>query len=219
MDLETESVLLPQIAEESLAVAIADAVRALNRKVSNKIAKTTLLVASSSSLDEDALLDQLREATLDHLLEHHFAAQTDFMGEDWAQAIREDIVRYCQDERMSALDRFGAAADACRVREMHGGVPVEIAWIEPDERLGSAYPALLELVKQLHTLPFELNGGAVALGLMSCLIMLTDKARAGSAFLQPSKGCTMLVRYPAGSSQATRLDSRDDGGQLDSGIR
>ena len=37
--------------------------------------------------------------------------------------------------------------------------------------------------------------------------------------LQPSKGCTMLLKYPRGSGQASRTDSREDGGAQDSGIR
>ena len=37
--------------------------------------------------------------------------------------------------------------------------------------------------------------------------------------LEPSKGCTMLLHYPAGSSQMTRVDSFDDGSDFDSGIR
>lgn len=39
------------------------------------------------------------------------------------------------------------------------------------------------------------------------------------SLLEPSKGCTMLLHYPEGSSQMSRIDSRDDGSDLDSGIR
>jgi hypothetical protein len=37
--------------------------------------------------------------------------------------------------------------------------------------------------------------------------------------LEPSKGCTMLLHFPEGASQMARVDSRDDGSDLDSGIR
>ena len=37
--------------------------------------------------------------------------------------------------------------------------------------------------------------------------------------LEAAKGCTMLLHYPEGASQMSRMDSRDDGSDLDSGIR
>lgn len=37
--------------------------------------------------------------------------------------------------------------------------------------------------------------------------------------LTPSKGCTMLLYFPKDSQQTARYDSRDDGSDLDSGIR
>jgi hypothetical protein len=37
--------------------------------------------------------------------------------------------------------------------------------------------------------------------------------------LERAKGCTMLLHYPEGASQIPRMDSRDDGSDLDSGIR
>ena len=39
------------------------------------------------------------------------------------------------------------------------------------------------------------------------------------SLLVPSKGCTMLLYFPEGSQQTSRFDSRDDGTDLDSGIR
>lgn len=50
---------------------------------------------------------------------------------------------------------------------------------------------------------------------------VTVKAGAATPLrlLEPAKGCTMLLHYPQGASQMARIDSRDDGSDLDSGIR
>jgi hypothetical protein len=57
-----------------------------------------------------------------------------------------------------------------------------MAWIECDDIVES-YPALGELVQQLHALPYEINAKS------NCALRL----------LQPALGCTMIVHFSAGN--------------------
>jgi hypothetical protein len=59
-----------------------------------------------------------------------------------------------------------------------------MAWIECDDIVES-YPALGELVQQLHALPYEINAKS------NCALRL----------LQPALGCTMVVHFSAGILQ------------------
>lgn len=65
-----------------------------------------------------------------------------FLGEDWVDVLLEDSIRF---QVTGALSVGG-------VEREHG----EMAWIEPDQ-IESNYPALHELLVDLHALPFELN--------------------------------------------------------------
>lgn len=122
-----------------------------------------------------------------------------------------------------------------------------MCWIEPSKTLSETYAALAELITQVHALPFELNckhstNLYMKCGITYCVVdstmslfippyftrvlnllytLYSVKGKDGSrlSLLEPSKGCTMLLHYPQGSSQMSRIDSRDDGSDLDSGIR
>ncbi len=169
MDPETESVLLPQIAQEALANGILEAVRNLNRKVSSTIAKLTLKEASPEDFQGD--LDQLDNQVVKDLFStEQLGVQTEFMGPEWADAILVDIERYCRDENLTAVDKLGCAVVEERVVQLSDDddqpsavlAPSFMSWVELGPALTSTYPALAELVQQMHKLPHELNGEADA---------------------------------------------------------
>jgi hypothetical protein len=158
MDEQTEIFLVPQIALEALANGIVTSVRNLNRKASNLAAKLTLSVASTSS--EKADFDQLEDSVVNAFIsgEKH-SVQCGFLGKDWSNLIFNDTERYFRDETASDVDKFGAVCtDLVRDTSL---VSARMCWIEPGEGLSSKYPAISELVSQLHALPYELNGASV----------------------------------------------------------
>jgi len=196
MDQQTEDALIPHIALEALAKGIIEAVRALNRRVTAAKAKASQSVALTPPASAPPVQEmaQLAPSAVSSLLAspQGWAVQNDFMGEEWVPLLRSDIQRFVESEKMSA------ATPVCE----HSAA--RMAWVHPDEALKERYPALAELLQQLHQLPFELNHRAPAAPL---------------ELLEPAPGCTLLLRFPRGASQAARLDSRCDGSHLDSGIR
>ncbi len=158
MDEKTELMLIPQISQEALANGVVEAVRVLNIKVSNTTAKLSLSVASLES--EQALRDQLDNSLLDMIFNFPgHAEQHQYMGSEWADAIASDLGRYCSTETMSDVNSSGGVflppVSACGVQT---AATTRMAWIESDEGLHNKYPAVAELLNQLHALPFELNG-------------------------------------------------------------
>ncbi|KAJ1424054.1 hypothetical protein B484DRAFT_451671 [Ochromonadaceae sp. CCMP2298] len=209
MDETTEFVLLPQIGQEALAKGIIEAVRRLSRRVSQMSAKVSQAFASPTA--PQAELDQLDDEVVGALAgRSRVGVQDEFLGEHWALLIRTDIHRYIANEKLTVLNRdggvsvAGAGAGAAGVGAASSS-SARMCWIEPSAQLSDQYAAIAELIEKMHALPFELNrkwDGVSQLKL-----------------LEPAKGCTMLLHYPAGSSQMPRMDSRDDGSDLDSGIR
>jgi hypothetical protein len=222
MDETTETVLLPQIGQEAMAKGIIEAVRRLSRRVSQMSAKISQAFASPTG--SQAELDQLDDEVLGALVGRcRVGVQDEYLGEHWARLIRQDIHRYIANEKLTVLNRDGGVSVAGSGSGLGssgagagaGGAGVGAAsssssharmcWIEPSAALADQYAAIAELIEKMHALPFELNrkwDGVSTLKL-----------------LEPAKGCTMLLYYPAGSSQMPRMDSRDDGSDLDSGIR
>lgn len=181
MDEATEKALIPQIAQEALAQGIIECVRSLSRKVSQISAKMTLNVASITS--EKAQLDQLEEEVVHNLIidfDKMYGVQCDYMGHEWAQLIRKDIIRFMEIEKMTLMSNNGTVVTKANISrtKLKKGPPTSstdsdsiddiattshqqkasMCWIESNNSmLSGKYPALLELVSQLHALPFELN--------------------------------------------------------------
>eukprot|EP01034_Spumella_vulgaris_P024457 gene24457-30808_t len=164
-------------------------------------AKLTLSTASITS--EQASFDQLSDSVVYDLSDgKKHSAQQDYLGREWSTLISTDIARYFRDEITTDVDKFGrVCTDVVRDASL---VSARMCWIESGEQLAKSYPAISELVDQMHALPYELNA------------KLLDRFM---PLLEPSRGCTMLVHYPRGAEQASRVDSRADGGSGDSGIR
>eukprot|EP00600_Ochromonadales_sp_CCMP1393_P000822 CAMPEP_0174983050 /NCGR_PEP_ID=MMETSP0004_2-20121128/16897_1 /TAXON_ID=420556 /ORGANISM="Ochromonas sp., Strain CCMP1393" /LENGTH=447 /DNA_ID=CAMNT_0016235197 /DNA_START=254 /DNA_END=1597 /DNA_ORIENTATION=- len=204
MDETTESVLLPQIGQEALAKGIIEGVRRLSRRVSQMSARINQVIASPSS--QQASMDQIDDEVLQSLLGGtRVGIQREYLGEEWSNLIRNDILRYIRNEKMTVVNKDGGVApsgDASKARQQEA---TQMCWIESSSALVEQYPAVTQLIKHVHALPYELN--------------LKWGTTGPVQLLEPAKGCTMLLYYPRGSSQMPRVDSRDDGSDLDSGIR
>lgn len=157
MDDATEGVLLPQIAQEALSKGIIEAVRKLNLKVSGTIAKIARPIASPES--EQAQRNQLDDEVIEHYLNHRFAIQQEYVGDDWCPVICNDLKRFIAHEKMSRINDKGEVVVKdvdSRVEEL---IPcISMAWVEKDDRIKEVYPALHELIDQIHSLPYEFNG-------------------------------------------------------------
>lgn len=177
MDETTENVLLPQIGQEALAkgtsrsslsmfpftvvttvivldrAGIIEAVRKLSRKVSQMSAKINQNIASPTA--PQATQDQLDDECVGQLFgEVKVGVQREFFGDDWTRVLRNDILRYVRNEKMTVLNRDGGVNSGSAV------VPANLArmcWIEPSATLTEQYAGLAEVISQLHALPYELN--------------------------------------------------------------
>ena len=230
MDATSEAILVPQIVEEAFARDIVETVRNLGKKVSGLNAKVSLSLALPS--EDEASWDQIEMEVSCALgsKENALGVQPDFLGDEWAALVMEDVKRYVRDEKMSDMNTCNSltlpttpidldstisppqppnniattSSGSCYTdtnnSQQSRSSSARMAWVESDDLTGS-YPALTELVQQLHALPYEINAKS------DCALRL----------LRPSRGCTMLVYYPEGSQQAMRLDNRE--GEFDSGIR
>ena len=178
MDPATETVLIPQIAQETFARAVVDIVRNLSKRASNLNARLNLSVASPQV--SQASLDQLDDHIFEYLInEDASAVQDTFLGEDWARLVLSDVVRYAKTEKMTDMSFLPHVSTLPRYEEIQEQATppasqesmndkVRIAWIESKET-AVMYPALSEAIRNLHSLPYEINGTMVA----SLLFILT----------------------------------------------
>jgi hypothetical protein len=160
MDEMTEKMLTPQIAQEALAKGIVETVRTLTRVISAVSAKFSDEFASTSA--PEASYDQIDVNISETLLGvQKFVAQPEFLGSEWSNLVARDLRRYVRVEKMSSLDSSGRpniSADAAVEEIMSESSGPQVAWIDESEYLSETYPALAEVLKQLHALPYELNG-------------------------------------------------------------
>jgi len=156
MDEVTENVLLPQIGQEALSKGIIEAVRKLSRRVSQMSAKISQAIALPTA--PQAELDQLDEDVVSGLFgDVKVGVQREFLGEEWTYLIRNDIVRYMRNEKMSVLNPDGAVKVEGKGSSVVPAHLTRMCWIEPSKTLTESYAALAELITQVHALPFELN--------------------------------------------------------------
>jgi hypothetical protein len=204
MDAATQTVLIPQIAQETFARAVVDIVKNLSKRASNINAQQLCLASPHTP---QAALEQLDDNIFECLLKDECAVQDVFLGEDWANLVREDVIRYAKQEKMTDISflphvapitRYGAQedeyisspADCDSIDDETGGntplhpqsTPTQnrrhhlssstsdaavaalmqsdkarMAWIEPKDTV-AMYPALAEAIRNLHSLPYEING-------------------------------------------------------------
>jgi hypothetical protein len=176
MDTATETVLIPQIAQETFARAVVDIVRNLSKRASNLNARLNLNIASPHVAQ--ASLDQLDDHIFEYLVnEEASAVQDTFLGEDWAGLVLSDVIRYAKTEKMTDMSFLPHVSTLPRYEELQGqerteppppasqpstNDQVRIAWIESKET-AVLYPALSEAIRNLHSLPYEINGTSAPL--------------------------------------------------------
>ena len=172
MDRTTEAVLIPQIVSESFAKAVVDTVKAMNQEASAAYAKYCLEIASADG--EQAEMDQLEESVVNDIIGGDgVGIQDEYLGPEWSELVRADIIRFAKTERMTeqSFDGVTVAAAVARSGDDRdaavSSVPSRMAWIEP-EAVATNYPALTEAIKCLHALPYELNGSELSFFLSSC---------------------------------------------------
>ncbi|CAM9957946.1 unnamed protein product, partial [Choristocarpus tenellus] len=107
-----------------------------------------------------------------------------FLGEGWAAIVLNDCLRLASGSRLTERLPAAGVSGCCRGEE--------VAWVEPGE-LEEAYPAMFELVTNLHALPFELN------------------CKAGLRLSRPFRASTMVLRLRDGCGIPLRLDSLASG--------
>lgn len=164
MDFTTESILIPQIVEEAMARDIVETVRNLSKRVSGLNAKVSLAIAMPT--EEEASWDQIGMQVSRALGSSDCAlgVQQDFLGSEWSSLVLDDVIRFVADEKMVEMSN-GSSVLTCPYNgtnssssERHGEMTgSRMAWIEEDA-IAESYPALGELLQQLHALPYEING-------------------------------------------------------------
>ena len=165
MDYTTEAILIPQIVEEAMARDIVETVRNLSKRVSGLNAKVSLALAMPT--EEEASWDQIGLQVSGALgsSECALGVQQDFLGSEWSSLVLEDVKRFVADEKMAEMSH-GSSVLTCPFNEADSSSseirPPDVsvsrmAWIEEDA-IAESYPALGELLQQLHALPYEING-------------------------------------------------------------
>lgn len=198
MDPATETVLIPQIAQETFARAVVDIVRNLSKRASNLNARLNLSVASPQV--SQASLDQLDDHIFEYLInEDASAVQDTFLGEDWARLVLSDVVRYAKTEKMTDMSFLPHVSTLPRYEEIQEQATpppasqesmndkVRIAWIESKET-AVMYPALSEAIRNLHSLPYEINGTMTA-----SLFILTVRSK--NKYCLESVGASSRLHY------------------------
>lgn len=136
--------LIPQIAQEALAKGIIESVKALSRR--STLIKAKIILPEARDPSHLSLpLYRLPTVAID---DQFVAVQENFLGNELAVLIRQDILRFSVSEKMTPITR-----DSSNL----GIDKPTMAWIDPGEKMQENYPALSELIEQLHLLPYELN--------------------------------------------------------------
>ncbi len=156
MDATTEAMLTPQIVQEALAREIVDAVKKISKILSNFKAKMALHIADREAKlqyyreeeDPESYGLELNENLVSSFRSSHCIVQPELFGSEWNDAILSDIHRFVRNEPMSEMTEWV---------DDNSSILPRVAWIEI-ESTKSYYPALSEGIKQLHSIPFELNG-------------------------------------------------------------
>jgi hypothetical protein len=188
MDEETKHVLIPLIIQEAMARELITAVRDLGKVLSSVKAKTSLNFASVAA--DEAGNDFLDSNAVSDLCDMNkgIATYHNFLGSDMLPLLLDEVNRYICNEKMTPIMTDDNI------------ILSKVAWIESDI-VEVYYPVLSEAIKQLHSLPYEINA----------------KSNTALSLMQPSKGCTMLSYFPVGGSQPLRIDNRKEG-SVDSGL-
>ena len=99
MDVQTRSILIPQIVQEALARELVTAVRNLNKNLSKVATKLGISVANKDAPQAD--WDMLDEDVVDLLYKDSIAVQEEYLGDEWAQLVLDYVQRFSAYEKMT----------------------------------------------------------------------------------------------------------------------
>jgi len=98
------------------------------------------------------------------------SVQDGYMGEDWVELLSDDLKRYVADEKMTLLSNTSGNSTGNTTSTGSGNTTsnttssgMKMCWIDRDgsnsESISNdvAYPAITELLDNLHTFPYEIN--------------------------------------------------------------
>eukprot|EP00936_MAST-01D_sp_MAST-1D-sp1_P001724 g1724.t1 len=191
MDPDTEQFLWPQVLREAFAHEVVAMVKRVSTRQHRAWANAATDVASPHA--DEATWDQLELATIHAVGLQGFAFQDDFLGDEWPDLLMDDIRRLDQSGRLQSIcpDMPSCAGEGGSKGETNGVARSaragRVAWLEQTQ-CSDEYPALYELLQQLHALPFELN------------------KKAGLELKAVCPGSTLLTALARGEAQAERLD-------------
>ncbi len=186
MPKDTEEILRPQILLEAFAREVVKVINKTSAQIMSHAA--TSMAAVASPADERAGWNQLSPQIVSALRRgEFFAAQREFLGDDWGDAILDDLQRLAASGRLQPTDFEGTpptlAAEKQRAPNSLLGAADDsqhtFAIVSKDE-CGEEYPALAELLEQLMALPFEYN----------------KKVSRGTMLAEPNQTCCAVSRVP-----------------------
>lgn len=156
MDTVTESVLAPQIAQETFGREVIAVVREINSKAASDNARCNLAIAirpdggvTRRQVDDGVMLKLFQEGRV--------AIQDYFLGKQWSHFVLKDIIRYVSDEKMSEVKFSNIITPTSSTQTVKTSNRAYMAWLETDA-IDVFYPTLAAVVKRLHDLPYEFNG-------------------------------------------------------------
>lgn len=172
MDSATEHYLRPQVFQEAFGREVIEMVKRVNYQKHLTIAQDERMLADPSH--EYASWNQVSSRALEELGlaqtkegSKGFTIQDSFMGEDWNELLAEDVKRMKSEGLL--LDT-GAAATAEAAEAATATAPLPEGHIQVvkahsglkmrylnEQECQQEYPAISELLQQLHALPYEIN--------------------------------------------------------------
>ncbi|CAI5738525.1 unnamed protein product [Hyaloperonospora brassicae] len=209
MDTRTERVLVPQVLQEAFGREVLAMVHRVNHQKHVRLANDERSLADPKA--DFATWDQLDDDFLDELLLDNrsavrgVAAMDGFMGEEWTQLLLNDVRRMASSGLlMTAAPHIDAKHVLCQQsggRHEKNVVPgANLRFVE-HQNCVVEYPALAELIEQLHALPYEMNKKR------------RNKVKLCAHFVH----CSAVQQLRAGHYQPLRLDC--GAGDKDNGFK
>lgn len=166
---------------------------------SNHLSERTVskLNAYAASMDKPVVQQAVKAGDVDLLV----SVQDAYMGPEWVELLADDLQRYVADEKMTTVDvnATNAAAPSTRVG---AGEVVKMCWVDRDiegpggeeASLGVSYPAITELLDNLHSLPYEINSKLLSI---TSDVLVGLMLHMGSELIRSSSVClTYLELVP-----------------------
>lgn len=157
MDAATEAALRPQVLQEAFARELIEIVKRLNMQF-QQVSLMSLQLASPSDIRSG--YEQLDDNVVAAVRTAPVAVQAAYLGQEWAQVILNDLVRFEEVEGLDPLPpstqrQLQQLSEKQRLDE-GAASRVLMRWLELDD-IRDEYPALGELLQNMHALRYELN--------------------------------------------------------------